>query len=172
MLVCDELHPSVAQLVERLTVVCRYCVSVYSEINWSPVRFWSFGLLFARRHTIASSIHSTQYLPTARSPAHLLTCMPFTVCRTSLLSLSLSCIQTGQPMLKRSKLGVCEPVPVCSLFCFVRIVEAFNGRGHRGRSIGRATQRRLWCAHDSKEQRAKSKEQRAKANCCGLRAEG
>ena len=43
MLVCDALHPSVAQLVERSTVVCRYCVSVYSEIDWSPVRFWSFG---------------------------------------------------------------------------------------------------------------------------------
>ena len=161
MLVCDELHPSVAQLVERLTVVCRYCVSVYSEINWSPVRFWSFGLLFARRHTTASSVRSTQYLPTACLPAHLLTCS--LACHSPSvglpcsLSLSLSCMQTGQPMLKRSKLGVCEPVPVCSLFCSVRIVEAFNGRGHRGRSVGRATQRRLWCAHDSKEQRAKSK---------------
>ena len=108
----------------------------------------------------------------ACSPAHLLTCMPFTVCRTSLLSLSLSCIQTGQPMLKRSKLGVCEPVPVCSLFCSVRIVEAFNGRGHRGRSVGRATQRRLWCAHDSKEQRAKSKEQKQIAAGSERRADG
>ena len=28
---------------QRLTVVYTYCVSVYSEINWSPVRFWSLG---------------------------------------------------------------------------------------------------------------------------------
>lgn len=34
-------------MVERLTVVYAYCVSVYSEINWSPVRFWSPGLSFA-----------------------------------------------------------------------------------------------------------------------------
>ena len=110
----------------------------------------------------ASTVHSI-----CRPLARLLTCSPahlHAIHRLSdllALSLSLSCMQTGQPMLKRSKLGVCEPVPVCSLFCSVRIVEAFNGRGHRGRSIGRATQRRLWCAHDSKEQRAKSKEQRA-----------
>ena len=37
------LNPSVAQLVERLTVVYTYCVSVYSEINWSLVRFRSLG---------------------------------------------------------------------------------------------------------------------------------
>ena len=32
-----DVKPSVAQLVERLTVVYTTCVSGYSEINWSPV---------------------------------------------------------------------------------------------------------------------------------------
>ena len=54
------LYPSVAQLVERLTVVYAYCVSVYlySEINWSPVRFRSLGLLscfFTQAHKLTSS---------------------------------------------------------------------------------------------------------------------
>ena len=64
------LYPSVAQLVERLTVVCRYCVSVYSEINWSPVRFWSFGSFLAlslsfvasRRLLLSRISHATRWL--------------------------------------------------------------------------------------------------------------
>ena len=47
---CVGCCPSVAQLVERLTVVYTYCVTVYSEINWSPVRFWSPGLSFTTHH--------------------------------------------------------------------------------------------------------------------------
>ena len=56
--------PSVAQLVERLTVVYTYCVSVYSEINWSPVRFWSFGRSFWNAF---SHIHNRQQTLTAET---------------------------------------------------------------------------------------------------------
>lgn len=60
------LNPSVAQLVERLTVVYAYCVSVYSEINWSPVRFRSLGLRFCETnsHRLPALLH----VPVASTP--------------------------------------------------------------------------------------------------------
>ena len=73
------LYPSVAQLVERLTVVCRYCVSVYSEINWSPVRFWSFGSFLPLSLSLSLSLLPVVScsLATASRISHL-ACYPMT----------------------------------------------------------------------------------------------
>jgi hypothetical protein len=67
-------------LVERLTVVCQYCVSVYSEINWSPVRFRSLGYAFIL--VVPRLLPLTCcLLPVARCPLPVTCCpLPFAFC--------------------------------------------------------------------------------------------
>jgi hypothetical protein len=79
--------------------------SVSSEINWSPVRFWSFGLLYRIPHFafrfsfFALSLYRFIAVSLHRFSLYRFSLYRFSLCRFSLLTLCLSLLALRFPLL-------------------------------------------------------------------------